>query len=105
MEANSRRQADHFAASVKDAYRYSHERLFRNGAIDYTPVFVAEHFPAEQQNLLAQAEGNVALGMIGVYRALSGGWEVRPPPASTVIVRPDAPPIEVMPALHVPVGR
>jgi NodT family efflux transporter outer membrane factor (OMF) lipoprotein len=99
----SRIQADHLALSVKDAARTVTltNALFRNGAIDYTPVFVAEQFLAQQQNLLAQADGNVALGMIGVYRALGGGWEVQPPPpASTEIVRPNDQPIEVMPALH-----
>jgi len=28
---------------------------FRAGAIDYTPVFIAEQFLAQQQNVLAQA--------------------------------------------------
>jgi hypothetical protein len=40
-------------------------------------VFVAEQFLAQQQNLLAQAQGDVALGLIRVYRALGGGWEYR----------------------------
>ena len=30
-----------------------------------------------QQNLLAQAQGSIALGLIQVYRALGGGWQIR----------------------------
>jgi NodT family efflux transporter outer membrane factor (OMF) lipoprotein len=76
---NARREAAHLAVSVKDAERTVKiaTDLFTNGAIDYTAVFVAQQFQAQQQNLLALAEGNVALGLIGVYRALGGGWEYR----------------------------
>jgi len=75
----SRVEAAHLAASVKAAegsVRLANA-LFRDGAIDYTAVFVAEQFLSQQQNLLAQAEGNVALGLIQVYRAVGGGWEFR----------------------------
>jgi NodT family efflux transporter outer membrane factor (OMF) lipoprotein len=76
---NARRESTHLAASVKDAERTVKiaTDLFTNGAIDYTAVFVAQQFLSQQQNLLAEAEGNVALGLIGVYRALGGGWEYR----------------------------
>ena len=50
---------------------------FAVGAIDYTPVFVAQQFLVGQQNLYAQSQGDIALGMIGVYRAMGGGWEIR----------------------------
>jgi hypothetical protein len=40
-------------------------------------VFVAEQFLVHQQNSYAQAQGDIALGLIGVYRALGGGWELR----------------------------
>src|SRR5262249_10287883 len=74
---NAREEVAHLAASVKAAegsVRIANN-LFRNGAIDYTAVFVAEQFLAQQQNLLAQAQGDVALGLIAVYRAVGGGWE------------------------------
>jgi NodT family efflux transporter outer membrane factor (OMF) lipoprotein len=76
---NARQEAAHLAASVKAAERTVRIAvdLYRNGAIDYTPVFVAEQFLAQQQNLLAQAQGDIALGLIAVYRALGGGWELR----------------------------
>lgn len=31
----------------------------------------------QQQDLLAQTEGQIALGLIQVYRALGGGWQIR----------------------------
>jgi hypothetical protein len=44
-----------------------------------------------QQDTLAQAEGEIVAGLIQVYRALGGGWQIRlqncaellPPPGST----------------------
>jgi NodT family efflux transporter outer membrane factor (OMF) lipoprotein len=53
------------------------EANFEAGTIDYTPVFVAEQFLVQQQNAYAQAQGNIDLGLIQVYRALGGGWELR----------------------------
>jgi outer membrane protein TolC len=47
------------------------------GVIDLTPVFVTTQFLAQQEIQSAQARGDIALGLIGVYRALGGGWELR----------------------------
>ncbi|MFT3880623.1 MAG: hypothetical protein QM703_13285 [Gemmatales bacterium] len=40
-------------------------------------MFIAQQFLVQQQNAYAQAQGDIALGLIGVYRALGGGWELR----------------------------
>jgi outer membrane protein TolC len=76
---NAHDEAAHLAASVKAAQRTVSLALamFRAGTIDYTPVFIAEQFLEQQQILLAQAQGDIALGLITVYRALGGGWELR----------------------------
>ena len=76
---NFRREAESLAGSVRAAERAVAlaQAQFRAGVIDFTPVFVAEQFLAQQQNLLAQAQGDVAVGLITVYRALGGGWEYR----------------------------
>lgn len=50
----------------------------RQGKVDMNRVFVIERDLVQQQDLLAQARGNVALGLINVYRALGGGWQIRP---------------------------
>jgi NodT family efflux transporter outer membrane factor (OMF) lipoprotein len=76
---NSQREVRSFAASVKDArltLKLASDN-FEAGTIDYTPVFVAEQFLVQQQNAYAQAQGDIALGLIQVYRALGGGWELR----------------------------
>jgi NodT family efflux transporter outer membrane factor (OMF) lipoprotein len=39
-------------------------------------LFTAVNFQVQQQDAAAQAEGNVALNLILLYRALGGGWEV-----------------------------
>ncbi len=76
---NARREAEHLAASVKAAERavkLTTDQL-NAGVIDFTPVFVASQFLAQDQNIYAQARGDIALGLIAVYRALGGGWELR----------------------------
>jgi NodT family efflux transporter outer membrane factor (OMF) lipoprotein len=76
---NSQREAARFADSVKDAalaVRLASAN-FEAGTIDYTAVFVAQQFLVQQQNAYAQAQGDIALGLIQVYRALGGGWELR----------------------------
>lgn len=72
----------------------------RQGKVDFNRVFVMQRDLVTQQDLLAQAQGNVVQGLIAIYRALGGGWQIRltdgdgglgvcnePPPA------PDATPI------------
>jgi NodT family efflux transporter outer membrane factor (OMF) lipoprotein len=50
---------------------------YRNGLIDLTRVALLEQNLVNQQNQQAQATGDIALGLIRVYRALGGGWEIR----------------------------
>lgn len=49
---------------------------FEEGAIDFTGVFVLQGELAARQDDLAQAQGDVALSLISMYKALGGGWEV-----------------------------
>jgi NodT family efflux transporter outer membrane factor (OMF) lipoprotein len=94
---NARREADNLAASVKAAERTLKLTTdqFNAGLIDFTPVFVAQQFLAQDQIQYAQAVGDVALGLITVYRALGGGWELR-------LAEPTAP-AQGMPAAPPPV--
>lgn len=50
---------------------------YKGGQTDYTTVLTAEDQELNVENAVASAKGNVALGLIAVYRALGGGWEVR----------------------------
>jgi len=95
---NARREVEHLAESVKaaeSAVRIANAQ-YRAGAIDYTPVFVAQQFLVQQQNLYAQAQGDIALGLIGVYRAIGGGWELRLAQPNREIAVP-LPPAELVP--------
>jgi len=65
---NSQREVRSLAASVKDAalaLKLATDN-FKAGTIDYTPVFVGEQFLVQQQNAYAQAQGDIALGLIQV---------------------------------------
>jgi NodT family efflux transporter outer membrane factor (OMF) lipoprotein len=50
---------------------------YRQGATDFNRYAVIEQNLVTQQDLAAQARGQVAQGLIAVYRALGGGWEIR----------------------------
>jgi NodT family efflux transporter outer membrane factor (OMF) lipoprotein len=50
---------------------------YKVGTVDFNRVALIEQDLVTQQDLLAQAQGQIALGMIQVYRALGGGWQVR----------------------------
>ena len=50
---------------------------FEAGKVDFNRVAVLQLNLVQQENLLTQARGDVALGMIQLYRALGGGWQIR----------------------------
>jgi len=50
---------------------------YKGGTVDFNRVALVEQNLVAQQNLLAQARGSIALGLIQVYRALGGGWQIR----------------------------
>ena len=50
---------------------------YREGATDYTTVLTAQAALLTQQDSLAAGQGDVPQGLIAVYRALGGGWEIR----------------------------
>jgi outer membrane protein TolC len=50
---------------------------FKQGVVDFTPVFLFEGTLADQQDQLALAEGQIALNLVDLYRAVGGGWEMR----------------------------
>jgi NodT family efflux transporter outer membrane factor (OMF) lipoprotein len=47
------------------------------GTIDLTRVTLLQQTLVQQQDVLVQAKGEIALGLIQTYRALGGGWEIR----------------------------
>lgn len=50
---------------------------YREGVVDFTTVLTAQQTLLNQQDGLASTLGTIATNLVGVYRALGGGWEVR----------------------------
>ncbi len=50
---------------------------YKAGTVDFTRVTQVQQSLVQQQDTLAQARGEIARGLIQVYRALGGGWQVR----------------------------
>jgi len=75
----SQQQARHLAASVDAAARTVDitKEQYNQGEVDFTPVFIFESTLTEQQDQWAVSQGDIALGLIAVYRALGGGWQIR----------------------------
>jgi outer membrane protein TolC len=50
---------------------------YEQGATNFTTVLVTEQNLFQAESDLAVASGNVALGLVALYRALGGGWQIR----------------------------
>ena len=62
------------------AHRYSDKIVlaqYKGGLINITRVSQLEQTLVQQQDVLTQARGEIATGLIQVYRALGGGWQIR----------------------------
>jgi outer membrane protein TolC len=84
------RCVDAATASVKDIFLPT--ALGRAG-FDFSRFALIEQNKVTQQDLLSQARGQIALGLIQVYRALGGGWELRNEPLEVL------PPVETLPSV------
>jgi NodT family efflux transporter outer membrane factor (OMF) lipoprotein len=96
----SQEQAQHLDASVNAAYRTVEitKEQYTQGEVDFTPVFLFESILTEQQDQLAVSRGDIALGLIAVYRALGGGWQIRLGGGNTAVEPIDLQMLEEMPA-------
>lgn len=50
---------------------------YREGITDFTTVLTAEQALLAQQDSLAITLGNISAHLVGVYRAMGGGWQIR----------------------------
>jgi hypothetical protein len=50
---------------------------YKGGLVDYNRVNVIQRQLVSRQEQLAQAQGDIALGLVKVYKALGGGWQIR----------------------------
>ena len=67
------------AASVSDAEMAVKIVIaqFKAGQVDLTRVTQLEETLVQQQDLLAQAQQEIGTGLIQVFRAVGGGWQIR----------------------------
>ncbi len=75
----TREQARSLAESAAAARRSVDLSLiqYREGATDFTTVLTAEQDLLTKQDNLANSKGNIVQGLVALYRALGGGWELR----------------------------
>lgn len=50
---------------------------YKAGETDFNQVFLLQSDLTKIQDKLAQAEGSVATSLVGIYRALGSGWQIR----------------------------
>lgn len=65
--------------------------LSKDVKFDLNTAFVTANFLVTEQDKLAQAQGDIALGFIQIYKALGGGWEIRLPVPDAPAVPPPLP--------------
>ncbi|MBX7075154.1 MAG: TolC family protein [Pirellulales bacterium] len=72
---------------------------YKGGLTDFNRVALLQQNLVTQQIVQTRARGEVALGLIEVYRALGGGWELRLRPVPPVLLPPAGPnaPAEAVP--------
>ena len=52
-------------------------KQYREGIVDFTAVLIAQQSLLSVQDNLAATLGSIASNLVGVYKALGGGWEIR----------------------------
>ncbi len=74
-----REAADHYGRSVAAATRAVDLALlqYRDGIVDYQRVLESQRQLNTQHQLYAQSRGDIVISLVGIYRALGGGWELR----------------------------
>jgi NodT family efflux transporter outer membrane factor (OMF) lipoprotein len=77
--ATSREALDRFREAAAAAERTTQLSMlqYKAGEVQYTTVLTSEQSQLSVEDSLASTKGSVDLGLIAVYRALGGGWEIR----------------------------
>ena len=82
--ARARERLQHVERAAQESNRAAQlARLrFQSGLVDFLQVLDAERTQLEAEDRLAQGRTEAATSLIAVYKALGGGWEQAPLPAS-----------------------
>ncbi|MGE5387818.1 MAG: efflux transporter outer membrane subunit [Hyphomicrobiales bacterium] len=72
-------EASYLRRSVSEAQGALHIAMleYQQGTRDFTTVLTAEQNLYQAENNLAVATGNISSGLVSLYRALGGGWQIR----------------------------
>lgn len=72
-------EASYLRRSVSEAQGALHIAMleYQQGTRDFTTVLTAEQNLYQAENNLAVATGNTSAGLVSLYRALGGGWQIR----------------------------
>jgi outer membrane protein TolC len=76
---NAQKEVRSYLASV-EADRSAVARgldMYKGGQLDFNTLTTLEQNLAQHQDSLARSQGDIALGLIEVYRALGGGWQLK----------------------------
>jgi len=75
---NSKEQVVFLSDSVNASKRSVELSLiqYREGVADYQRVLDTQRFLTQEQDLLTSVNGEVALNLIAMYKALGGGWQM-----------------------------
>jgi NodT family efflux transporter outer membrane factor (OMF) lipoprotein len=77
LRAHNRTKAERIAVAAEEAAFKEALAQYRGGLVDYNRVVLIQERLVERQQTLAESEGEIDLGLIQVYRALGGGWQIR----------------------------
>lgn len=75
----SQEEAKLLTESVNAAKKAVDEAIaqYQGGLTDFNRVAVLQERLVQRQEQLAQSQGEIAFGLVRVYRALGGGWQIR----------------------------
>ena len=84
--ANSRRRVVTLAEAVGDSHAafVFAQSQYRAGLIDFQTLLDSERTLLSSQDGLAQARAERATALVQLYKALGGGWQAAPTPASAI---------------------
>jgi NodT family efflux transporter outer membrane factor (OMF) lipoprotein len=79
---------------------------YEGGLVDYNRVVLIQERLVQRQQNLAEAQGEIVQGLVQVYRALGGGWQIRCDPAAAAAPEPGVRPGQpcILPARELPPG-
>lgn len=81
VHAEETLRRNELGAAVEEALRSVEwvEVLYEEGLVDYQNVLDAQRTLFGLQDVLAQSEGRITTNLVGLYRALGGGWQESEP--------------------------